>query len=60
MQDSEIKKIADDANLIVAGYAYNRRKEKDYRYFVTPKGFQLLADHHKLMIRYTNEYEGEK
>lgn len=22
MQDSEIKKIADDANLIVAGYAY--------------------------------------
>jgi hypothetical protein len=47
-------------DLVVAGYAYDRRKEKDYRYFVTPKGFQLLADHHKLMIRYTNEYEGEK
>ena len=38
-------------DLVVAGYAYDRRKEKDYRYSVTPKGFQLLADHHKLMIQ---------
>lgn len=46
--------------LELAGYAYSRRKEKDCRYFVSPKGFQLLADHHKLMIRFTNEYEGRE
>lgn len=44
--------------LVVAGYATDRRAKNDYRYFVTPKGFQFLANHFKLMIRFTNEYEG--
>jgi len=31
---------------------------ESYSYFVTQKGFQFLADHYKIMIRYENEYEG--
>ena len=44
--------------LELSGYAYSVRAEKDYRYHVTPKGFQFLAEYHKLMIRDTKEYEG--
>lgn len=46
--------------LELSGYAYSVRAEKDYRYHVTPKGFQFLAEHHKLMIRDTKEYEGRE
>ena len=45
-------------DLVRAGYAIEQHKENDLRYFVTPKGFQFLARHYKLMIRYTNEYDG--
>ena len=47
-------------DLVIAGYATDYRAKNDYRYFVSPKGFQFLAEHHKLMIRYTNEYEGRE
>lgn len=46
--------------LELSGYAYSVRAEKDYCYHVTPKGFQFLAEHHKLMIRDTKEYEGRE
>lgn len=46
--------------LVIAGYATDRRREKDFRYFVSEKGLQFLAEHLGLMIRYTNEYEGRK
>lgn len=45
-------------DLVVAGYATDYRAKDDYRYFVSPKGFRFLAEHHQLMIRFTNEYEG--
>lgn len=44
--------------LVVAGYAYDCRKEKDYRYHVSPKGFRFLARHYNMTIRFTNEYDG--
>lgn len=46
--------------LVLAGLATDHRAKDDYRYFVTPRGFQFLAEHHKLMIRFTNEYEGRE
>lgn len=45
-------------DLVISGYATDRRKEKDYSYHVSPKGMQFLAEHYKIMINYTNEYEG--
>jgi hypothetical protein len=44
--------------LQLSGYARSERAERDFRYHVTPKGFQFLAEHHKLMIRDAKEYEG--
>lgn len=44
--------------LVISGFAKTKRAKDDYRYSVTPKGFQFLAEHHKIMIRYENEYEG--
>lgn len=44
--------------LVIAGYAKDRRAVNDYRYFVTPKGLQLLAEKNHLMIRETHEYDG--
>lgn len=44
--------------LELSGYAWSVRDEKVCNYHVTPKGFQFLAEHHKLMIRDTKEYEG--
>lgn len=34
--------------------------ENDVRYFVTKRGFQTLARHHRLMIRFNEEYEGRE
>ena len=45
-------------DLVISGYATDRRKEKDYSYHVSQKGMQFLAEHYKIMINYTNEYEG--
>ena len=44
--------------LVISGFAKTKRAKDDYRHAVTPKGFQFLAEHHKIMIRYENEYEG--
>ena len=44
--------------LVISGFAKTKRAKDEYRYAVTPKGFQFLAEHHKIMIRYENEYEG--
>jgi len=44
--------------LVVAGYAKDRRAKNEYRYHVTPKGLMLLARHFGLMIRETHEYDG--
>ena len=44
--------------LVISGFAKTKRAKDDYRYAVTPKGFQFLAEYHKIMIRYENEYEG--
>lgn len=46
--------------LELSGYATSRRSEHDYRYYVRPKGMQLLADHYGLMIRCTDEYEPKR
>ena len=47
-------------DLVVAGFATDRRKPNDYGYSVSPKGMQFLAKHYKIMINYTNEYEGRE
>lgn len=44
--------------LVISGFAKTKRAKDDYRYAVTQKGFQFLAEHYKIMIRYENEYEG--
>ena len=44
--------------LVLSGFAIDRRKPNDYGYRVSPKGMQFLAEHYKIMINYTNEYEG--
>lgn len=44
--------------LVVSGFAKTKRAKDDYRYAVKQKGFQFLAEYHKIMIRYENEYEG--
>ena len=44
--------------LVISGFAKTKRAKDDYRYAVTQKGFQFLAEYHKIMIRYENEYEG--
>ena len=46
--------------LVLSGYATDQRKPKNYSYYVTPKGMQFLARHHKIMIKYTEEYEGRE
>lgn len=45
-------------DLVLAGYAKDIRKQNEYRYSVSPKGMQFLAEHYGIMINYTNEYEG--
>ena len=44
--------------LVISGFAKTKRAKDDYLYAVTPKGFQFLAEYHKIMIRYENEYDG--
>ena len=44
--------------LVISGFAKTKRAKGEYRYAVTQKGFQFLAEYHKIMIRYENEYEG--
>ena len=44
--------------LVISGFAKTKRAKDDYRYAVTQKGFQFLAEYHKIMIRYESEYEG--
>ena len=46
--------------LVLSGYATDQRRPKSYSYYVTPKGMQFLARHHKIMIKYTEEYEGRE
>ena len=45
---------------VLSGYATDQRRPKSYSYYVTPKGMQFLARHHKIMIKYTEEYEGRE
>ena len=46
--------------LVLSGFATDQRRTNNYSYYVTPKGMQFLAWHYKIMIKYTEEYEGRE